>query len=164
MGIALSFFFCCLSFPQCRMFTLQEIATLMHVGRVYHRYKIDQLQYRGRRMIGISGSLICSRALMKLIFNPCGEFRWSPEGPVNRDHSPHLYVGAPGIFFRYFKVCSDGKERVGWGTQRKASKTATLDPEFEVEDLPFERTANLVPAFAVRPPPFELSTLMITIS
>ena len=26
-------------------------------------------------------------------------------------HSPHLHVGAPGFFFRYFKLCSDAKER-----------------------------------------------------
>ena len=29
-------------------------------------------------------------------------------------------------------------------------KTATLDPEFAVEDLPLDRTATLVPAFAVK--------------
>ena len=29
---------------------------------------------------------------------PCGEFRWSQEGPVSQIHSPHLHVGAPGIF------------------------------------------------------------------
>ena len=28
----------------------------------------------------------------------CGEFRWSPEGPVSQIHSPHLLVGDPGIF------------------------------------------------------------------
>ena len=28
----------------------------------------------GRRVIGISGSLIWSETLMELIFNPCGEF------------------------------------------------------------------------------------------
>ena len=47
-------------------------------------------------MIGISGSL--SKNLMELIFNPCGEFRSSPEGPVSQIHSPHLHVGVPGIF------------------------------------------------------------------
>ena len=52
----------------------------------------------GRRVIGISGSLIGSKTLMELIFNPCGEFRWSPEGPVSRIHSPHLHDGAAGIF------------------------------------------------------------------
>ena len=36
--------------------------------------------------------------LKELIFNPCGEFRWSPEGPVSQIHSPHLHDGAPGIF------------------------------------------------------------------
>ena len=30
------------------------------------------------------------------------------------------------------------------------SKTATLVPEFAVEDLPLDRTTTLVPAFAVK--------------
>ena len=38
------------------------------------------------------------RNLDELIFNPCGEFRWSPEDPVSQIHSLHLHVGAPGIF------------------------------------------------------------------
>ena len=38
------------------------------------------------------------KTLMELIFNPCGEFRWSPEGPVSQIHSPHLQAGALGIF------------------------------------------------------------------
>ena len=70
----------------------------------------------GRRVVGISGSLIWSKTLMELIFNPCGEFRWSSEGPVSQIHSSHLYAGAPGIF----SVCSDAKERVGCGNQREA--------------------------------------------
>ena len=49
-------------------------------------------------MIEISGSLTWSKPLMELIFNPCGEFRWSSEGPVSQIHSPHLHVGTPGIF------------------------------------------------------------------
>ena len=52
----------------------------------------------GRRVIGISGFLIWSNILMKLIFNPCGEFRWSPEGPVGKIHSPYLHDGASGSF------------------------------------------------------------------
>ena len=32
-------------------------------------------RYRGRKLIGISGSLIWSKTLMELMFNPCGEFR-----------------------------------------------------------------------------------------
>ena len=35
---------------------------------------------------------------MDLIFNSCGEFRWSPEGPVGQINTPHLHDGAPGIF------------------------------------------------------------------
>ena len=68
----------------------------------------------GRRVIGIFGSLNWSKTLMELIFNPCGEFRRSPEGPVSQIHSPHLLVGAPGIF-------SDLLRRVGCGKQREAT-------------------------------------------
>ena len=62
----------------------------------------------------------------------------------------------PWDLFRYFKVCSDAEERVGYGKQRKLphlfipSKPASLVTEFAVEDLPFERIATLVPAFAVK--------------
>ena len=79
------------------------------------------LNIRGRRVIGISSSLIWSKTFVELIFNTCGEFRWSPEGPVSQIHSPHLHVGAPRIFFRSRKVCSDAKERVGCGKQREAT-------------------------------------------
>ena len=85
-----------------------------------------------------------------LIFNRCGEFRWSPEGPVSQTHSPHPTSG----LFRSFKICPYAKER--HGKQREAtapihpSKTATLVPEFAVEDLPLGRTAALVPEFAVK--------------
>ena len=35
----------------------------------------EHMRSRGRRVIGISGSLIWSKTLVELIFNPCGEFR-----------------------------------------------------------------------------------------
>ena len=54
--------------------------------------------YMGRRVIGISGSLILSKTLMELIFNSCCEFLWSQEGPISQIHSRHLLVGTPGIF------------------------------------------------------------------
>ena len=53
---------------------------------------------REERVIGISGSRIWPKPLMELIFNPCGEFWSGPEGPVSQIHSPHLHVGASGIF------------------------------------------------------------------
>ena len=40
---------------------------------------------------------------MELIFNLCGEFRWSPKGPVSQIHSPHLHAEAPGIFLYLLK-------------------------------------------------------------
>ena len=86
---------------------------------------------RGRRLIGISGSLIWSKTLMELMFNPYGEFRWIPEG---------LVCWCPWDIFRSFEVCSDAKERVGCGKQREATapikslgKTAALVPEFALE-------------------------------
>ena len=43
---------------------------------------------------------------------------------------------------------------MGCGKQREAtapiSKTATLVPQFAVEDLPLDKTATLIPAFAVK--------------
>ena len=79
----------------------------------------------GRRVIGVSGSLIWSETLMELIFNPCGEFRWSPEGPVRQIHSLHLLVGAPGIFSDLLKFVQMLK-REGCGKQLEA--TAPIYP------------------------------------
>ena len=39
------------------------------------------------------------KILLELIFNLCGEFQWSMEGPVSQIHSPNLLAGAPGIFW-----------------------------------------------------------------
>ena len=58
-------------------------------------------------MIGISGSLIWSKTLMELIFNPCADFRGSTEGPDSQIHSSHLHIGAPGIvsdLLKYVKM------------------------------------------------------------
>ena len=57
---------------------------------------------------------------MELIFNPCGEFRWSPEGPVSHSlSSPPRWC--PRDLFRTFNVCSDAKERVECGKQQEAT-------------------------------------------
>ena len=66
-------------------------------------FKLDWIYWllvftRRRRVIGISWSLIWSKTLMEVIFNPCDEFRGSPESPVRQIHSPHLHVVAPAIF------------------------------------------------------------------
>ena len=103
-----------------------------------------------RRVIGISESLVWSKTLMELIFNLCGEFRWNPEGPVSQIHSPHLLVGAPGIFSGLLRSVQMLKRE--WGAESNGklphlfipSKTAALVPEFVVEDLP---SAELLPWF-----------------
>ena len=89
------------------------------------------------------------------IFNPCGEFRWSPEGPVSQIHSPHLLPGAPGIFPDLSRSVQLLKKE--WGAESNGklpylfipSKTVTLVLQFAVEDLPLDRTAALVHDFAV---------------
>ena len=110
----------------------------------------------GQRVIGISGSLICPETLMELIFNPCGEFRWSPEGPVSQIHSPCLHDGTPWIILDLLRSIQMLKK--DWGAESNGklpqlfipSKTATLVHEFVVEDLPLGRTAVLMPEFAVK--------------
>ena len=110
----------------------------------------------GRRVIGISGSLIWSNTLMELIFNPCCEFRWSPVGPVCQIHSPHLHDGDPGIFSILLMSVQMIKRE--WSAESSGklphlfipSKTATLVPEFVEEDLPLGRTTALVLEFAMK--------------
>ena len=72
----------------------------------------------GRRLIRISGSLTWSKTLMKVIFTPVVNF-----GDVRRAQlaKSTLLTSTlcPWDLFRSFKVCSDVKERVGWGKQRE---------------------------------------------
>ena len=101
-------------------------------------------------MIGISGSLIRTKTLMELIYNPCGEFRWSPEDPVSQIHTPHLLVGAPWIFSDILRSVQMLKRE--WGAESNGKlqylfipgKTAALVTEFAVEELP---SAELQPLF-----------------
>ena len=73
---------------------------------------------------------------MELIFNLCGEFRWSPEGPVSQIHYPHLLVSAPGIFSGLLRFVQMLKRE--WGAEINGklpqlfihSKTANQVPEF----------------------------------
>ena len=98
-------------------------------------------------------TMIWSKTLMELLFDPCGEFRWSPEGPSSQIHSPHLHIGAPGIFLVLLRSVQMLNRE--WGAKSNGklfipSKTAIFIPEFAVEDLPLYRTATLIPAIAVK--------------
>ena len=68
---------------------------------------------------------------------------------------------------RSFKVCSDAKRACGAKSNGKLpylfipSKTATLVPEFAVEDLYLDRTAALVPEFAVKDLPLGRTLMMM---
>ena len=88
--------------------------------------------YRGRRVIGICGSLIWWKTLMEPIIKPCGEFRWSSEGPVSQTHSsPPRWC--PWNLFRSFKVCSDAKEsgvQKATGNYLTYSSLVKLQPRF----------------------------------
>ena len=108
----------------------------------------------GWRLIGINiFDLVKNR--VELVFNPCGEFRWSSEDPVSHIHSPHLHAGTPGIFSDLLKSVQMLKRE--WGAESNGKlpylfipKTATFVPEFAVEDLPLGRTAALVPDLALK--------------
>ena len=106
-------------------------------------------------MIGISGSLIWSKILMKLIFNPVANF-----GKIWRvqlaKSTHHLHVGIPGIFSDLLRSVQLLKRERGAESNLKVpylfipSKTVSLVPELAMEDLPLGRTATLVAAFAVK--------------
>ena len=83
-------------------------------------------KFWGRRVIGISRPLIWIKTLMELIFNPCGEFRWSPEGPVSQIHSPHLHVGAPGIFSDLLRSVQMLKRE--WGAESNGKLLHLFNP------------------------------------
>ena len=76
-------------------------------------------------MIGISGSLIWSKTLMELIFNPVVNF-----GEVRRAQLVKSTLLAstmvPLEYFQIFKDCSDAEESVRCEKQRKA--TAPIHP------------------------------------
>ena len=120
-------------------------------------------------MIGISGSLIWSKTLMEVIFNPCSEFRWSPGDPVSQIHSPHLHDGGPGIFSDLLRSVQLLNRE--WCAESNGKlphlfilyKTATLVPKSAVEDLPLGRTAALVPKFAVKDLPFSRTLMMMKV-
>ena len=77
-------------------------------------------------------------------------------GPVSQIHSPHLHVGAPGIFSDLSRAVQMLKKE--WGVESNlkrphlfiSSKIATFVPELAVEDLPLDRFAALVPEFEVK--------------
>ena len=106
---------------------------------------------------------------MELIFNPCGEFRRSPEGPVSQIYSPHLLVGAPEIFSDLVRFVQMLKRQ--WGAESNGKlphlfipmKSATYVPEFAMEDLPLGRIAALVPDFAVKDLPLGRTLMMMII-
>ena len=56
----------------------------------------------------------------------CGEFRWSPEGPVSQIHIPHLLVGAPGIFSDLLRFVQMLKRE--WGTESNGKLPHLLIP------------------------------------
>ena len=89
-------------------------------------------------------SLIWSKTLMELIFNLCGEFHLSPEGPISQIHSPHLHVDAPGIFSDPLRSVQMLRRECRVEGNKKLpqlfipSNTATLVPAFAVKDLPLD--------------------------
>ena len=91
------------------------------------------------------------------------------EDPVSQIHSPHLHAGDPGIFSDLLRSFQMLKRERGAESNGKVphlfipGKTATLVPEFAVEDLLLGRTAALVPEYAVKDLFSGQNTLMLII-
>ena len=81
-------------------------------------------------------SPILSKTLMELIFNPCGEFRWSPEDSANSTLLTSTLV--PLGSFQMQKATES------YRTYSIPGKIAVLVPKFAVKDLP---SAELQPRF-----------------
>ena len=104
---------------------------------------------QNRRVIGISGSRIWSKTMMDWYLTHVVIFGEVQKGPVSQIHSPHLYVGVPGIISLLTSIQFLKRE---WGAESigklphlfSPGKTAALIPEFAVEDLP---SAELQPRF-----------------
>ena len=100
-------------------------------------------------MTGIFGSLICSKTLMELNF---GEVRRAQLAKFTL----LTYMLGPLGTFQIFLMSVQMLKRE-WDAERNgklshlfiATKTATLVPEFAVEDLLLDRTETLVPAFTM---------------
>ena len=128
---------------------------------------IEPFTKRGRRVIGMSGPLIWPKTLMELILNLCGEFRWSPEGPVSQIHSPRRHAWCPWDLSDLLRPVQMLK--IVWGADGKGklprlyitSKTATLVPEFAMENLPLGRISALVPELVVKDLPLGRTLMMI---
>ena len=69
-----------------------------------------QCRTGGRRVIGISGSLIWSRTLVELNLTPVVNFGEVRMVQLNQIHSPHLHVGPLGSF----RIFSGKRE---WGAE-----------------------------------------------
>ena len=85
---------------------------------------------------------------MELIFNPCGEFRLSLKGLVSQIHTSHFHVGTCGIFSYLLRSVQMLKRE--WGAESNGklphlfipSESATLVPEFAVNDLPWAESSD----------------------
>ena len=65
---------------------------------------------------------------MEQIFNPCCEFRWSPDGPVSQIHSPPSWC--PWVLFISFKVSSDARESAVREATAPIKSLIKLQPSF----------------------------------
>ena len=101
-------------------------------------------------MIGISGSLIWSKTLMELIFNPLVNFGNVRRAQLAKSTLLTSTLGILGSIQIFFQVSSGARVRVGCGNQCAATtriipnKTATLVPEFAMKDLPVGRTLTII--------------------
>ena len=82
------------------------------------------------------------------IFNPRGEFRWIPEGPVSQIQSPHLHVGTPRIISDLLKPVQMLKRQSG-----VTAHSRTLPPLY-LRHSSFPNPSSALPTSQLIPQPF----------
>ena len=87
-------------------------------------------------MIGISGSLISSKTLMELKFNPCGEVRRAQLAKSTLLTSMLVTLGSFQILMSVQMLIRERKATGSYRTYSIPSERAALVPEFAAEDLP----------------------------
>ena len=88
--------------------------------------KANYDQNRGEGWLGFPDIWSDKKNLMELIFNPCGEFRWSPGGPLSQIYSPHLHLGAHRIFPDLLRSVQMLKRE--WGAQSNGKLPYIFNP------------------------------------
>ena len=113
-------------------------------------YLISYCLYWGEGWLGFPDLWSGQKLWWNWYLIPVANFQWTPEGPVSQIYSPHLHIGAPGIFSVLLMSIQTIKRE--WGAESNGKlphlfippKTAALVPAFAVKDMFLGRTLMMM--------------------